>query len=785
MTAWAAGSPLRAYQQHALDGLRRQLSDPGTRACLVAPPGAGKTRMALHLAADLGHPIEVRVPTTALAQQWRTAARHHLVSLAPGQAAPIRIATYASRQEPAVGALVVLDECHHLCGAWGQQLLDALGPHHRVLGLTGTPPHGHPRWDRFSALVGAEPVVVDAPPLVRDGHLCPYVDLAWPVVAEADDLPELQAASDALAQAEHHLGDTLTAWVSAQLREHRWQLTEDRFAGRSTRLQALCRHQHAWGRDLPDDLPVDPELIAIPTLADRAELLRACGGDQAQVSQALGAAGFRVTGTGLTMTRDVGWRALAAAGARLRGALDVLAHEHAARTDGLRALVVTDRDTEGGRLSARAVLKALVHDRRTDPLDPILVTGTVFWIDDDLWPRVGPRLPDLPWVAAAGHHEVDVSGWSTGERVALATRLLSEGLTRCLVGTRHLLGEGWDCPPVNCVLDLTGIQAPVTVNQVRGRGLRQDPGDPSKVATLWEVLVLAPGVAGGDRMLETVRARHRHTFGLDEEGRIRTGATRLDPALALPLGPLAAEAEAVQARAVSRLHDRGAAAAAWAVGQDYMDRHTWQVVTGPALTGGTGCGPRVLQSPAAPGPTARTVLLGRRRWQTAGLVLAGTALLLAAPAAGPVAALGLVPLAVAAWVGRRPVPGVHDARLRALAEALEHAGLAQGTLHHTDQAAWLDGPDPAGRVFAEACAALLGPVRHPRYLLAEPDGRLWPVPSALGATRALADALGTAWAGRVGPCEVVWARQGRGQDWLREAWRTESRPPVALLELWE
>ena len=250
--------------------------------------------------------------------------------------------------------------------------------------------------------------------------------------------------------------------------------------------------------------------------------------------------------------------------------------------------MVCDRDVEGDRLAARQVLRRLVTDPRTDALDPILVTGSVFWVDDDLWPRLAGRLPDLPWAAVDGHHELDTTGWKTVDRVALATRLLTEGVTRCLVGTRHLLGEGWDCPAVCCVVDLTGITASVTVQQVRGRALRPDPADPSKIASLWDVVALAPGVPDGDRMLRRLRDRHRHTFGVDDQGRVVTGVARIDPRLAHDVTLVAAAAESLQAKMNERLRGRDEVAERWAVGKDYRDARIWQV--------------------AAPSPTSRPVL---------------------------------------------------------------------------------------------------------------------------------------------------------------------------------
>ncbi len=640
-TGWeqiGAGAPLRSYQRRAVGELLGALAEPGSRACLVAPPGAGKTRCALHVAATMARPVAVRVPTTALVRQWRERLERVLVSLdADAEAPPVEVSTYAAAAPLAPGALVILDEAHHLGASWGAELQARLTPEHRVLGLTATPPYESRGWNRFLALVGSDPVQVESPPLVRHGHLSPYQDLIWPVLAELDDLPELRSVHHGLAEAERGVSEELGLWVSTRLREDLWELTEARFSKREGLLVALCRYQHARGFPLPNDLPADPELLAAPTLHDRALLLWRFGKDRPALRAALEAAGFRARGRALVLQDDVCWRSLAASAARVRGCLDLLSSERAARADGLRALVLTSRDVEGGPLGARQVLEALVSDPRTDPLDPILVTGKVFWVDDDLYPRIADRLPPLPWQRVGDHHEVDVSRWSVAERIGLATTLLREGLCRCLVGTHHLLGEGWDCPAVNCVVDLTGIVSAVTVNQVRGRALRPDPDDPSKVASLWEVLALAPGAAGGERMLDRAQERHRNTFGVDDRGRIRAGISRIDPVLERSLEQVVQQLPTLRARMEQRARQADAVAARWAVGQSYLDRHVWRVELAP-----TPAPRRTPMKPRKPTPASGRSLARvhrRRRWG-AGALAGGGVVAGAAGAWGGLSLLG-------------------------------------------------------------------------------------------------------------------------------------------------
>ncbi len=805
----AAGSPLRGYQARAVERLLSSLAEAGSRGCLVAPPGSGKTRVALHVAAALELPVDVRVPTLALVRQWEERIATSLVDLSDeGRTPPIAVATYASDDPLSAGSLVVLDEAHHTGGAWGDALTERLTAEHRVLGLTATPPLDGSSRRGFERLVGAEAVEIDTPPLVRDGALSPYQDLVWPVLCDPEDAGEANEAWKALRRARDQVG--LATFVAAQLREDLLALTEARFRHDDGLLVALCRVHLASGGLLPSDLPRDPELTAEPTLTDWAMVLWASGHPEAR--RAVRSLGYRPAkggGNGLVASRDPTWAGLAASRARVRGLVEVLDLEHRHRGDQVRALVLTERDVASGgrRASARAILEALVADARSDVLDPVLVTGSALWVDDDLVPRIRPHLPDVQHRPVGGHHEFDVSGWSTADRVARVTELFRRGVTRCVVGTRHLLGEGWDCPAVNVVVDLTGIRAFVTVHQVRGRGLRTDPADPSKVASLWEVPVVVPGLPGGDRMLAQLRERHAHTFGVDARGRVVRGVARIDPALEGTVTELAAALPEVRARMAAQLRDSNGVVDRWAVGADYRDALTY--VVGPSVDAGGSRGPVLdvaLEAPHLP-VVVRQVepVFPAAPAAGAGIVAAagslaiggGEALLAGILAIGAAVGLGaafLWPwwLAHRAWTTRigdweagRPPPRI--GRARAVFAAMTACDHIAGDLREEGERVWLEGETQHGRRFARALIELEGPVTYPRYLLLADEGEqtvVWPVPNALGTDRTKAQAFAAAWAEQIGACEVVFARRGRGRGLLEEVWRQPPRTAPDVDEVW-
>ncbi len=152
---------------------------------------------------------------------------------------------------------------------------------------------------------------------------------------------------------------------------------------------------------------------------------------------------------------------------------------------------------------------------------------------------------------------------------AWATELLAEGETLVLVGTRGLLGEGWDCPPVNVLVDMTAVAADVSVRQMRGRSLRLDPADPAKLANNWDVVCVAPSLGRGHADYGRFVRRHAHLHAPCEDGTIETGPSHVHPELS-PYGPPdAARFVAINIEQQERAGDRDAARARWSIGVPY------------------------------------------------------------------------------------------------------------------------------------------------------------------------------------------------------------------------
>jgi len=457
--------------------------------------------------------------------------------------------------------LVIFDECHHLVGYWAQvglaltQVLD--GP--KILGLTATPPGESDVTDQeavlHQSLLGKVDYSLPTPAVVRDGHLAPYQDLVCFTRPTEDELLYVSRCSNQLAEvlqmAEGHPGKTLSAWLTDELAI----IPEDSFASvlrrRSAFISAAVRYLRNHGKPVQpryanvvpgmSDIHLEELADLIGRYASRHLLVSASPEDRrffGDLNRAFRPLGCQLTEKGLRRCQSTVSRILALSRAKLTALVSVLRTE-LQNHDHVRALVITDfekssatidRDIEdlltdesGGAVAA---MRMLTTDEHTDTLDPILVTGQTVIVDDDLQPTFEREA--ATWYAErnlsvaldrtrdGGFYRVTGSGadWNTRTYVAMITELFERGVTRCLVGTRGLLGEGWDSLGANTLIDLTTAATEMTVNQLRGRAIRLNPDQPRKVANNWDLVCLAPEFECGLSDYRRFARKHAKYFGI-------------------------------------------------------------------------------------------------------------------------------------------------------------------------------------------------------------------------------------------------------------------------------
>ena len=477
-------------------------------------------------------------------------------------------------------------------------------PDVHVIGLTATPPIGLPEADAelYDALLGPVDFTVPTPAVVKDGHLAPYQELAWltePLSSEREWLAEHDSRFRELVTTLHDDAESeisFPAWVIARMRDRRRspgdeaEVPWEAFQKRSPKLaRAGIRFLLSGGLSLPSGAPRGEAYRQPPDLEDWLVLLedyalrclapsgsRAAGDRYDAIAAALRELGFQLTRKGVRRGTSEVDRLLTGSQAKALGLVEVLSAEADTRGEALRALVLCDAELAAQRPddaltgildpaagTARHVLLAIANDARTAPMRPLLVSGRGLrcapqdadFLLEALKTTAQERFALPEWEAEVDGLLVSLSSsgaeWMPRAWVELATTLLTEGTTTVLVGTRALLGEGWNCRPLNVLVDMTIATTGVSVQQMRGRTLRLDPADPEKVASNWDVVCVAPDLTRGTADYERFVRKHLHLFAPAEDGEVEAGPSHVHPELG-PFTPPAVERFARAQRRAAR-----------------------------------------------------------------------------------------------------------------------------------------------------------------------------------------------------------------------------------------
>src|SRR6266478_6635428 len=112
--------------------------------------------------------------------------------------------------------------------------------------------------------------------------------------------------------------------------------------------------------------------------------------------------------------------------------------------------------------------------------------------------------------------------------VRLMTRVFDRGGITALVGTKSLLGEGWDAPCINTLVLASFVGSYMLSNQMRGRSIRVDAKHPEKTANIWHLVCVEPGILGPGEDYELLVRRCSAFAGVSAETSvIENGTERL------------------------------------------------------------------------------------------------------------------------------------------------------------------------------------------------------------------------------------------------------------------
>lgn len=469
---------------------------------------------------------------------------------------------------------IIVDEAHHLKKEWWKSLdflEQKLEP--TIVGLTATPPYDVSgfEWGRYISLNGPIDEEIFVPELIGEGDLCPhqdYIYFSMPNLKERQAILEIReniyTIYTKLRQNEQLIIDLEQTSVYQKPLEHLDWIYEN-LANYIACLILI--------NDYRGEIPIvhlevlGDEKATVPMLTyDWMEkvlnfycfrgkiFFEEIEGYEERVEQIInrlrryGAMEHRQIRFGNSQKENA---LLNSSVNKLDSILKIVNFEHDSLNENLRLVILADyirkeyyvqKEVNDCALSKLGVVSIFEHLRRNAPhLQKLgVLTGSLVIIPSSAKERLEyfieqKNLKEVVITEVAydtSYLEVRVGEHFKNDVIHFITKLFEEGYIEVLVGTKALLGEGWDAPAINSLVLASVVGSFVSSNQMRGRAIRTQLNNLTKTANIWHLVCLDPDVELGGNDRNVLSRRFRGFVGIsnheeDEQVIISNGTQRL------------------------------------------------------------------------------------------------------------------------------------------------------------------------------------------------------------------------------------------------------------------
>lgn len=548
----------RDYQQRVLDNADNYLKDG--KINIVAAPGSGKTVLGLELIRRLAAPCIILSPTTAIRQQWGERFKGLFLensedfdSLFSNDLHSIKLinsityqALYTAVEKISLSdeadtdcsdidifsqmkkcgiKTVCLDEAHHLKNEWQRALekfIAALEADVKIISLTATPPYDSEgsEWGRYMEICGEIDEEIFVPELVGQNTLCPhqdYIYFNYPTQTEVASFKDHRSRAILAAEAVGKLGLISEVYNTLNSQKNYELLFSN--SKENIALAVLLSHygfemdkklirQLTAGRGLPQ-FNIGYAQTAIQFLLDgdmiseerKAEIIAVLKEYSVYEKKRL------------TLELNEGLkRALISSVGKLDSIRQIAENEVAAMGSRLHMLVLTDyikkenlsKIASTETFNSVSIVSIFETLRRAELKVNIgVLSGSLIILPKSL------ELSDIKHkktdILNTDYCSVEFSS-STHRGVEYVGKLFEKGEIQILIGTKSLLGEGWDSPCINSLILASFIGSFVLSNQMRGRAIRIDKNDPAKASNIWHLVTVEPEYLFKEKVGEKISA---------------------------------------------------------------------------------------------------------------------------------------------------------------------------------------------------------------------------------------------------------------------------------------
>ncbi|MDQ8750970.1 DEAD/DEAH box helicase family protein [Elizabethkingia miricola] len=422
-----------------------------------------------------------------------------------------------------IGTLI-LDEAHHLKNAWWQSIItikDQLNP--IVVALTATQPFdvSESEWQNYIELNGPVDAEISVPELMLEGDLCPHQDLIYftlPTLEEKLSIDQIYQYADNLYKEIKQDSVIIEAIVNHYIYKDPEKHLEWIYDNVSSYTSGLI-FMNAIGIKIADihfqiigdeqkyipefDFFWLEELLEFYLFTDDIHFKKYEDSRQA-VENRLKRNSILKNKTISFFQNEKLEYILNAGSGKLEAIRNITISENENFGNDLRMVILTDfirkefiaNDIEPTPSPDKMGVAPIFEILKNDPLvgkDIGVLTGSLVILPRELANQLVKDFPDkdvsLSEMKSDGNFvQIYPKDNNQSFLVEIVTHFFQEGRINILIGTKSLLGEGWDAPKINSLIVASFVSSYVLSNQIRGRAIRTDKDNPEKVSNIWHLI---------------------------------------------------------------------------------------------------------------------------------------------------------------------------------------------------------------------------------------------------------------------------------------------------------
>lgn len=426
--------------------------------------------------------------------------------------------------------VICLDECHHLKNEWWKALEDFMKEMGEVtvISLTATPPYDATpvQWERYCNMCGPVDEEITVPELVKENSLCPHQDFVYFNYPTGEEQEKVDFFRQKAAQMMQKLmGDArLKEAVASHKGLEDVQGYLEKLLENPAYLSSLliyCQEQNIpYARRWLKILNVKE----LPPMSEKWMEILLQGFLYDDVSEFVCQEEYReelirqLKAHGLIERKKVAFfvnqkleKTLMNSAGKLKSISEICKLEYSSVGNQLRLLILTDYiKKEYARKLGKpnflpdslGVLPIFEMLRRENPDWKLgVLCGSLIYIPDTALAALKriscsfgiEKLPSKALLNENGEclgYSETLLTENTHLCTQMITMLFEKGEIEILIGTKSLLGEGWDSPCINALIMASSVGSYVLGNQMRGRAIRASKDNPDKTSNIWHLVCM-------------------------------------------------------------------------------------------------------------------------------------------------------------------------------------------------------------------------------------------------------------------------------------------------------